>query len=90
MESRELPTRESRWTFWFRCDWLQLFKRCNWYNFCFIEASVENEVFMGNLNWTFGLLGFCAGGAYCYTKTEAMAEMQRRMEEMLKEHGEDK
>lgn len=67
---------KGKWTFWFRCEWLDLFSECYWYTLTLFRAEIENEVLLGNVNWTFGLLGFVAGGSYTYKETESLKALK--------------
>ena len=89
MDVRPLSDGESRWTFWHQIEWLDFFRKCNWYSLTLIELQIENEVCLGNINYSVGLLGFRAGGSYTYNLT-VMKEMNDKVDVWLQENGLDK
>ena len=87
MDIRPLSNGESRWTYWHEIQWLDFFRKgYGWYTLTLIEAEIENEVALGNWNWSFGFLGFRAGGSYTYNLT-VMKEMNNQVDEWLKKNG---
>jgi len=90
MDIRPLSDGESRWTFWYQTEWLDILRgSCNWYTLTLIELQIENEVCLGNINYSVGLLGFRAGGSYTYN-LEIMKEMNSEVDEWLEKNGLDK
>lgn len=49
-----------QWTEW-------LTRRCNWYNFTFVELSVEDDQGCGQVEVQISLIGFCARLVYAHS-----------------------
>ena len=65
-----------------RNDYAQLIGNWNWYNFTFIEMSIENDYQLGGFEFDFVILGIGIHLRLNYKKTEMTESLQSMINEI--------
>jgi len=65
-----------------RNDYSQLIGSWNWYNFTFIELSIENDYQLGGVDFDFIILGLGIHLRLNYKKTEMTESLQNMINEI--------
>jgi hypothetical protein len=79
----KLDKKGGKWlSFTFHEQYSQFFTLANWYDYTFIQFSLDHDALFGNLTLDAGLMGFQMSVCLMYTRTREMDKIRETLKQI--------